>query len=308
MAQSLILVHGDCPDGFTSAGLLLRRLPHAKVVYTHPSHLRSELEAAASASWDDVVLADLSPQRDDNDRILELCQSLVKEARVAWLDHHAPQWDADFEEKLRAVGVDVHVDHDEQESGASLAAAWVHETDPGLLHVADSIRKRDAWVDPQDPDARAWTLVAAHLGKDYVNRVRDANLEGLPELGAKLVEEDDRHQTRLLGRIKAHSPRVHYLFSEESISEVADRLFHADSNACVLLRFTRHGRVSVRSRAGCPIAASLSQSFGGGGHANAAGFELNLGFLDRVWMRLRRAHHARVREALQRAETAARGC
>lgn len=308
VSDSLIVVHGKCADGLTSAGLLLRRLPRARVRYTQPAELAEALEhAAAETAVMTVVLADLSPQLKDAKRVLASLELLQqRKAKVAWLDHHAPQWSSEFEASVKRLGVDLHVDHTETESGASLAAAWAQEKDPQLLRVADLIRRRDAWTHPHDPQARAWTLVALE-DEEYVQRLAAADLRGLEEKGEQLLKWKEESIARSLAHVRRHDESVHYLWGEDDISDVADRLFDSDPKAILLLRFGKSGRVSVRSRGDREAAAPFAQQMGGGGHANAAGFTLTLPVATRLWYRIRRHGHPIVKDALRKAsEVAAR--
>lgn len=301
-----LFVHGACADGLTSAGLLVRRYPGARVVYTHPTQLRRDLErVAADPALERLVLADLSPQRDDVEAVATLLGNVRRRAEVAWLDHHAPQWPPEVEARLRAAGVDVVLDRSGTESGASLAARWTGESDPRLLRVADLIRRRDAWTDPHDPDARAWTLVAEHLGEDYVRRLAEGRLDGLDAEGRRLLEAEETRLERALASVRRHAPAVAWLWGEEDISDVADRLFRADERIVFLLRIGPSGRVSVRSRPGRPLAARLAQRMGGGGHDHAAGFDLKLSGPRRWFLRLQKTRHPKARAALEAAASLA---
>ncbi len=301
--STVILVHGGCADGYTSAGLLLRRHPDARVLYTHPSDLARRLRRLARRrTVGRVILADLSPQAADLDDILESTRSLAAHASLVWIDHHAPQWPVPFEATLRELGVDVVLDRHEKESGASLSARWTQEEDPGLQRVADLIRRRDAWTDPHDPEARAWTLLAEDLAEAYVRRLATADLDGLDAQGTLLLRREEERLAAAFQRVKRASPGVAWLWGHDDISDVADRLFKADSNVVFLLKFEPSGRVSIRSRRERPQAARLAQKFGGGGHANASGFSLGLAWWERVPYRILKDRHRLARRALRDAD------
>jgi oligoribonuclease NrnB/cAMP/cGMP phosphodiesterase (DHH superfamily) len=304
--RSVVLVHGHCADGLTSAALLRRALPETEVRAVAPADVRAELEELANdATIGRLVLADLSPQSSDGEATLAALRRLRERGPVTWIDHHAPQWSHEFEAAVRAADVEVVLDRTGTESGASLSAAWAKEADPRLLRVADLIRRRDAWVDPHHPEARAWTLAAVDVG-DYVDRVAAGDLDGLEEVGRQLLQVKEASIAASLIAVERFTPRVAYLWGEDDVSDVADRLFQQDAEAVLLLRFGPSRRVSIRSRAGWPLAAPLAQAFGGGGHANAAGFTLRLGLWQRVGYRVRRGRHASVRAALAAAERLAR--
>jgi len=296
---TVLVVHARCADGLTSAGLLLRRFPDARVVYAQPAELRNELEkVAGDPSVRRLVLADLSPQSADLDPILATLKGLRSQAEITWLDHHAPQWTVAFEKAVRGIGAEVRLDRDGKESGASLVASWTGEKDAALQRIAHLIRLRDAWIEPHNPDARAWTLVATELGEDYVRALSTNRLEGLEEKGRALLREKEESIARSLAAVQRFTPEVAYLWGEDDVSDVADRLFREDANVVFLLRFGPSARVSIRSRPERPMAATLGQRFGGGGHANAAGFSFKMGWARRLLLRARKSGDARVRHAL----------
>lgn len=307
VGRDVLLVHAGCADGLTSAGLLLRRFPGAEVRAVYPAEVRAALEAlAAEPDVGRLVLADLSPQAADLGAILTLLERLRGRAEVAWIDHHAPQWTTEFERAVRGLRVDVLLDRSEKESGASLSAAWTKEVDPRLLRVADLIRKRDAWVEPHNPEARAWTLVATE-NPEYVVRIAAADLGGLEEDGKRLLREQEARIAQALASVRRFSPRVAYLWGEDDVSDVADRLFASDPDVRLLMRFGPSRRVSLRSRKEAPIAAALAQAFGGGGHANAAGFTMRMSFVRHIVYRLARTRSGAVKAALAAGEQAASG-
>lgn len=297
---ALILVHGECADGLTSAGLLLRRFPGSRYIATHPSELKAVLERVSNEPLPDrLILADLSPQASELAAIGALLDQIAKKTKVTWIDHHDPQWPVDFEKRAHKAGVEVVLDRTGRESGASLSAQWAQERDHAFNRVADLIRLRDAWVDSQNPDAMAWTLVAVERDDDYVQRLATGRLEGLEEEGRVLFSKHQGEIDAALKRVRKHSPQVAWLWGDQDISDVAHQLFARESAVVFLFRFSPSGRVSVRSRK--PLAAKLSQDLGGGGHARAAGFTLRLSPIARIAYRVRRGRVLRVRAILERA-------
>jgi oligoribonuclease NrnB/cAMP/cGMP phosphodiesterase (DHH superfamily) len=301
----VFLVHGKCADGLTSAGLLLHRWPDGMVLYAQPAELLQRLRYGLQyPPWLELVIADVAPQTHEADETLRVLKDLRTHCRITWIDHHAPQWTAEFEQRLKEAGVDVVVDRTGQESGASLVAKWAHIKDERLLDVADMVRRRDAWTDPHNPRARAWVSVAGALRREYVDRLADVRLEGLEDEGTKLVNLKDQRVAEILRtRVRRHSDLVRWQWGSDDVSDVADRLFQTDREASVFLRFGKTGNVSIRSRHDRPVAAEIAQAFGGGGHANAAGFNLPLHFWARIAYRILRGRDAAGRAVRRRAQT-----
>lgn len=306
--KTVILAHRDCADGMTSAALLLRRLPKAKLLFVHPADVVDALQKLArDPKVGRLVLADLSPQEAHREAIAADLQRILARGPVAWLDHHAPQWPASYEKALRTLGVDVVLNRDETESGASLAAAWAGETDPDLVRIADLIRRRDTWQDPHNPEARGWTLLARAMGPKYIQRLAQVRLAGMEAEAQRLVDQEEYRIQGLLARVRHHNPQVAWLWGDEDISDLADRIFHSDPQVVFLLRFTPEGRVSIRSRPEVAKAAELAQGMGGGGHAHASGFEIPLTFWERLTYRRQQHEHEKMKAALAKAEALAAG-
>ena len=301
--ERAFIVHGKCADGFTSAGLLLHRWPKSMVLYAQPSELLERLTAAAANPPSEaLVIADLSPQLEEADALLAVLADLCKKCDVTWIDHHAPQWSAEFEKTLRKAGVEVVLDRKKLESGASLVASWANIQNPRLLRVADLVRRRDAWTDPSNPDARAWVAVAGARRREYVDRLVDVTLDGLEEEGRQLVAQKDARVVEVLAtKVKTHSPAVWWQWSQDDVSDVAERLFEISPLARVYLRFGPRGGVSIRTRDSMPIAAELAQGFGGGGHGNAAGFQLSMTPARQLMYRVLRGRDPKVRRVRDQA-------
>lgn len=301
--ERAFIVHGKCADGFTSAGLLLHRWPKGMVLYAQPSELLQRLEQAVkNPPSEALVIADVSPQLSEAEAVTRLLAQISQTCTVTWIDHHAPQWSPEFEKALRKAGVEVVLDRRQAESGASLVASWASIKDPQLLRVADLVRRRDAWTDPTNPAARAWVAVAGKRRREYVDRLVDVDLAGLEEEGRQIVGEKDNRVVALLAKkVKPHSSKVWWQWAHDDVSDVADRLFTISPLANVYLRFGPHGGVSVRTRSEKPIAAELAQEFGGGGHAHAAGFHLEMHPARRVVYRVLRGRDPKVRKVRRSA-------
>lgn len=304
--RTVILVHGECADGYTSAGLLLRKFPEASVRYTHPTKLRRLLSRLAwRPRLGRLILADLSPQARDLDTVLHTLGRITRRALVTWIDHHAPQWPHPFELAVRDLGVEVVLDRTGKESGASLAANWAEESRPMAGRIADLIRRRDAWVEPHNPEARAWTLVALEHGRSYVGRLARGDVEKYESEGKVLLEREEKQIERVLSQVAYPTIRVAWIWGTVDISDVADRAFRARPDLVFLFKFEPKGRVSLRSRPDRPIAAELAQKFGGGGHAHAAGFSLGIPWIARSAYRWRKTAHPKAKRVLDTAESMA---
>jgi hypothetical protein len=290
------LTHGECLDGHSCAGLLQRARPDAFWLGLRPPETSRALEWAAEAAEampegmeGRVLVTDLSLAQDDVPAGTEALRRLARRARVAWLDHHAPQWPQDVEQAVAASGVRVRVDRTGTECGATMLlsllaargddARWLGlEAPDGTFTEADavhmrSVGNRDTWTDPDDRRGILLGLASARLRRDYVTLVRHGEYRAMLLLAEGPFRERQRQVLDAMGRIRRDGP-VSVVFGRTPLSDLADAHWKADPGARLLVHFTDDGLLRIRSRRDTPVAATLAGRFGGGGHANAAGAPL----------------------------------
>jgi RecJ-like exonuclease len=82
----IILAHGDC-DGVCSASLALSAKKDAKVVFTNPVGLLSELKSIETGN---IIIADIALTSKHKDEIVSELERLGSKDRIIYLDHHPP--------------------------------------------------------------------------------------------------------------------------------------------------------------------------------------------------------------------------
>lgn len=263
----IIIYHRNCWDGFTAAWVAHRALGGGDL---HAAHYG---EPPPDVSGRDVYVVDFSYPRAMLDKMAETAVKLVV------LDHHKTAED-DLRGHPNAV-------FDQNESGASLAWRYFH---PGgaVPALVQYVRDRDLWL-WELPDSRevseylrlfdfdmdVWDRLAEEVAHDRGRMV--ASGESLRMATKKRVQSAAAHPVRVTIR------GVPFLVSNATtdFSEVAGAL-SAETGAGAAYFHRQDGRVqfSLRSEARTVDVAEVAKTYGGGGHAAAAGFDVSLqGFL-----------------------------
>ena len=268
--------HAGCPDGFGAAWAVWRAWGQS-ARYVARGH--EDVLDASAHEGEEVVFVDIAPR---NPLLCELAESA---ARVVVLDHHVSArdhyaGDPSVENRIGGAGHQIHFDL--SHSGAVLAWQYFHpeEAPPELLRYVE------------DQDLWNWELagsqaVNAAIGS-YERRfdvwdtlaerpVPELEREGEPILRAQRIEVVRSvamaHPATLEGR------RVEAVNTPHFRSHVGHQLAlrAAFGHAIGLVYRTQGSRVdaSVYS-VGDEDVSVIAQSYGGGGHKNAAGFSVPL--------------------------------
>jgi hypothetical protein len=292
--MDIIFSHGHCPDGFTAALIARRRYPEAEVIFLdHGMDAQAITRLHEQCRDKDVLMTDFSLRtREQNDVIATVAKSF----RI--LDHHKTA-QATLEGASYAV-------FDMNRSGAGLTWDYLFGKDSGykVMHVERDEREnidvygslpRPWWVNYiEAQDLWKWgTLpqmeeVCAYLRTlpydfDIWNSVFDNSSVGdAAKLGAGalalinkyVLEAVGQHQIGTLRGYKVAVVNALYMMC----SEVGASLSNLEGIDMGLTWFERPDgfiQFSLRSIKGGPVDVSaIAKSFGGGGHASAAGFQL----------------------------------
>ncbi|MEM2929856.1 MAG: DHHA1 domain-containing protein [Thermoproteota archaeon] len=82
--ESLILAHGDC-DGVCAASIVLAARKDAKVVFTNPAELLSELRLIEAGN---IIITDIALTPAHGDKIVSELMRLSSTGEIVYLDHH----------------------------------------------------------------------------------------------------------------------------------------------------------------------------------------------------------------------------
>ena len=277
--MDIIFYHGHCPDGWCAAFIASKKYPEAKLVpLDHGAPFDfSEVEGK------DVLMVDFSLRtREENDRI----NSLAKSFQI--YDHHKTA-QATLEGAPYAV-------FDMKRSGAGLTWDYLFGKDSGQGYWNTkwgACNARPWYVDyVEDRDLWNWALpnsreICAYLGTLEFTKEAWDKLGGMDsayalELGFGALSHIQHYvreavkqaQTGVFQGYRTAVLNVPYL----NCSEIGNEL--AKTHDVSLTWFERgDGMVqfSLRSIGDIDVSA-IAKVFNGGGHKNAAGFQLNLDY------------------------------
>jgi oligoribonuclease NrnB/cAMP/cGMP phosphodiesterase (DHH superfamily) len=275
--MDLILYHGHCPDGFCAAYIASKKYPEAKLVPM--DHGADHTEVLKECIHKDVLMVDFSLRtREENDTLAASTRSF----RI--LDHHKTA-------QVVLEGAPYAV-FDMKRSGAGIT--WdelfgKEEDIPGIITIPG--QPRPWYVNfVEDRDLWNWALpnsreICAYLGTLELTKEVWDRLDGVPskfatDLGSGALAHINHYvreavkqaQTGLLQGYKTAVLNVPYL----NCSEIGNEL--AKTHEVSLTWFERGDGIiqfSLRSIGAIDVSA-VAKIFNGGGHRNAAGFQLPL--------------------------------
>jgi len=268
--KTLVIYHAGCWDGFCAAWVMRHAFPDAEF---HAAHHGTPPPDVAGR---DVFVVDFSYKRP----VMVALAAAAKSLTV--LDHHKTA-EADLaglaEECNRLYGVIPNVLFKMDRSGGRLAWEWVHDADrsPWLVDYTED-RDLWRWALPHSREVNAalrsypldfatWDALA---DRDPLTLVA----EGAAILRAErvVIDQHIRHAREVeIGGHRVLCVNATTLFSEIAGELAADRPF----GACYFDRHDGKRVYSLRSRDGGVDVSEVAKSMGGGGHRNAAGYEVS---------------------------------
>jgi hypothetical protein len=274
--ERTLFYHASCPDGFGAAWAAWRAWGSG-ARYVARGH--DDRVDPRSVEGQLVVFADIAPQRDELRALAETS------AQVVVLDHHVTARDrlaADpaLANLLAAGGHELRFDLDH--SGAMLAWRWFHPSQPApelLRYVED----QDLWRFQLPRSLEVNAAIAAHpMRFEAWEALARLGAEELAREGEPIVRLDRIEVERALrtahpvalpgGRIEA----VNAQRGRSAIGhELARRAAYGRRWGLVYRLAGRRVDVSLYSLGDLDV-AKVAEGFGGGGHRNAAGFQLSL--------------------------------
>ncbi len=260
--MNTIVYHGDCPDGFCAAFVALKRYPHARLV---PATYGKPLDDTVIKDKY-VMMVDISWPREEMLRLNTLAAHLVV------LDHHKTA-------EAALAGLDFCT-FDMGRSGAQLS--WDCNVGGPRPWYVDYVADRDLWrwQLPESKAVSAFIMALPHTVEAW-SRLDTMTAEQAIESGKGARAHIDHYVDKVsaqkyagrwngytLGIVNAAYP---------NISDVGNAL--CEQGAQVGLGWFVRGdhimQFSLRSIGDLDVSA-LAAEHGGGGHKNAAGFQLPL--------------------------------
>ena len=264
----LCIYHGACRDGFCAAWVVHRVHPKADFFAGFYGQPPPDVTGRA------VVLVDFSYPRD----VLEDMAS--KAASLLILDHHKTA-----EEALRGFAdgkQNASTVFDMHRSGAGLAWDYFFSGAPRPWLV-DYVEDRDLWRHRLD-DSKTINAWLALLPFDFApwDMAAQAELDVAREGGSAALMKTEQYVREVAKnaravRFRGYSTRI-VNAPQVDISELLDELARQSPDLAFVMgwwqRADRVFQYSLRSRGDFDV-SELARQFGGGGHKNAAGFQVD---------------------------------
>jgi oligoribonuclease NrnB/cAMP/cGMP phosphodiesterase (DHH superfamily) len=288
MNKTLCIYHGNCADGFGAAWAVRQRFGDADVEF-HPGIYGND---PPDVRGRDVVLVDFSYKRPVIDAIGRAASSVLildhhktaaddlagLRAPKTWLDHVEQSALDDMEnaEPVRAV-------FDMNRSGAGIAWDFFHPGQP-RPRLLDHIEDRDLWRFLL-PHTRE--IQAAVFSYPYDFTVWDelfaADLELMAKQGEAIERKHHKDIAELVGVTKRRmiigGISVPVANLPYTLTSDAGSLMAAGEPFAACYWDTPDGRVfSLRSREDGVDVSAIAKRYGGGGHRNASGFRMPIGW------------------------------
>jgi oligoribonuclease NrnB/cAMP/cGMP phosphodiesterase (DHH superfamily) len=281
---NICLFHADCTDGFGAAWAIWRRWPTCTFIpatYGEPLDL-DDIEGK------NILFVDFSAPAD----VLRAMVDEGKARSVVVLDHHKsaaaalaglPTFSGDMDhfDAMRLHPILVWFDMDK--SGARLAWEFAH---PGaeVPDLITRIEDRDLWRF-RYPDTKEVIAALNSYPQDFevwdqLNRSFDALVdEGEPILRANAAAVETMLKQAYTGDIAGHTvPLVNV--PKQFASDACHLLLELFPVSPFVASWFRRGdgllEFSLRSEAHRVDVSEVAAAFGGGGHRNAAGFQLSI--------------------------------
>lgn len=294
--KPIVYYHARCFDGLMAALIFKRSFPNAKFI---AHEYGDEIELISDHRYRDVYLLDLTF---DDDR-LKAIENVANSVTI--IDHHPRALEQHASRELFSDTTTFFVG--DEKSGAQLTWEYCNPD----LEEPDFVRwvgKRDRWVF-DEPEIKRFALGLSTLGTELKNweahydvggefdyfwmASGEGSSIGLPCTAQLLrdgavIEAFQKAQIDYLvenatSRISIDGYSVICVNAPKFLaSDVAEALYtkyDVEDSPFIAVRYDENGKLvySLRCRKGGPVNVGvLAAKFGGGGHASAAGFKVNV--------------------------------
>ena len=273
MTLPLFIYHGGCFDGFTAAWILSQR---GDAEWRPASYG----DRAPDVTGRDVWVVDFSYPRETMFTLACAAQCLVV------LDHHKTAQEAldGLEHQvLVETGKHIIIQFDQERCGASMLWDHLEELGPRPWLV-DYVEDRDLWkqVLPHTKEVTAW-ISAQEMTFEAWDALQTNGLQLAIESGSAVLAYISQYgrKARKHARIEdiagypVPTMNLSYMNCSEHVGELLKEHPHSEFAASYFRRRDGKWQFSLRSRPDFDV-AEVAKKFGGGGHAQAAGFETKI--------------------------------
>lgn len=264
----LVIYHADCPDGWCSAFIARKKFPTASLL----PRMHGQPIPMALLEGKNVLVCDFSWRtKEDNDKVKSVCQSFHI------LDHHMTA-----QEVLK--GCD-YATFDMTRSGAGITWDTLFPTQARPWYV-DYVEDRDLWNWrlPESKVINAYLMTLTHC-VDAWKELDHMDTEEAFHLGEGALSQVEHYIEKVtaqalpaeIGGYRALLVNAPYT----NISDVCHEMLNQRKDVAIAAGWFLRGdgkiQYSFRSRREDDVDVSkIAQSYGGGGHRNAAGAQASM--------------------------------
>ena len=281
--KKVVLYHGNCPDGFTSAWAAYQKMGDTSLYI--PVHHGNPYPEEIKDAY--VFILDFCYEENELREIVE------KAEKVVVLDHHVSR--VPVFEKLFDEGI-ISGEMNMNKSGAMLAWEAFHPSTPAPLLV-EYVQDRDLWkfdlehsgainrcIMSYEYSFENWDHINRQLGsRDRTNDAQRSLFENFLMDGKAIV----RHQTKIIrsmaednklrltiGGIDMPAINVFYAYGSDICNYVVET---TSDTVCAYFYINGRGTFNfgLRSSLDGPDVSKIAAEYGGGGHKHASGFQVN---------------------------------
>lgn len=281
MSKTLCIYHGNCADGFGAAWAVRHALGAANVEF----HAGQYGISPPDVTGRDVLLVDFSYKRAVLDEMIAAsdCLLILDHHKTAAEDlagiPHVGSWAAWRETADQKVGALF----DMNRSGAGIAWDFFHPDTP-RPSLINRIEDRDLWrFQYEDTRAVQAAVFSYPYDFDVWNRLFETPMETLATEGAAIERKHHKDIAELVAaskrRMKIGGHDVPVANLPYTLSSDAGNLMAQGEPFAACYIDTPHGRsFSLRSTATGLDVSEIAKAYGGGGHRNASGFRMPIGW------------------------------
>lgn len=277
MPKTICIYHGNCADGFTAAWVLMRWSDECAGQTEYIPGVYGEEPPDVTGA--DVFLVDFSYKRD-------VLERMAQEARtITILDHHKTA-EADLSGLEKYPNIDITFDT--ERSGAQLA--WDYCKSRVRPVLVDYVADRDLWLFEMDGSREVSAVIYSHeYSFDvwdvlYVRMQANANIGRMIREGEAILRKHDKDIRELLavtrremviGGHRVPVANLPYTMASDAAGSMATTApfagcyFDKPDARVFSLRSCGNGAIDV---------SEIAARYGGGGHRNAAEFQMPLGW------------------------------
>jgi hypothetical protein len=274
--KKICFYHAGCPDGFGAAWSV-----HSAWGEDAYYMARGHEDRAPFAECEDAVVAfvDIAPAHDELEKLAEIT------AQVVILDHHVTARDRLMSDSSRvdALEAEGHVLHfDLEHSGAVLAWRYFRPEDP-LPELLQYVEDQDLW-NWSLPNSHAVNAAIASYSREFGvwDRLAQGGIDALVQQGRPILRANRIEVERRLEHarpIALGTRRIEGVNASTNRSQIGHELARRAAFGPewgLVYRVEGTQVFATLYSIGDLDVSEIAVSFGGGGHKNAAGFQVSL--------------------------------